>query len=205
MTDTTDWPGHPDADPDCECCLGDGLQADGETLCPCIDARKANIAAQTITPAPQPEGDTGPSVVCNGCGWEGHEDGLIATLDAEDGEPSRACPECRTDCNLMDHPPRPSVSVAEADQFDRADWFWRDLDPDDSGDCPGNALQFHPELTVSLIHSSYRGPSRWVFRAEVLDPDSNDTEVLHFDTRDEAMAAAQERAAALRALKGSDQ
>ena len=37
MTDTTDWPGHPDADHDCECCLGDGLQADGETPCPCIE------------------------------------------------------------------------------------------------------------------------------------------------------------------------
>ena len=35
-TDINDWPGHPDADPDCECCLGDGLQADGETPCPCI-------------------------------------------------------------------------------------------------------------------------------------------------------------------------
>ena len=56
-TDINDWPGHPDADPDCECCLGDGLQADGETPCPCIDARKANIAAQAITPAPQPEGE----------------------------------------------------------------------------------------------------------------------------------------------------
>lgn len=62
----------------------------------------------------QPEGDTGPSVVCNWCGWEGDEDGLIATLDAEDGEPCRACPECRTDCNLMDHPPQPSETVAEA-------------------------------------------------------------------------------------------
>ena len=39
-TDINDWPGHPDADPDCECCLGDGLQADGETPCPRIDARK---------------------------------------------------------------------------------------------------------------------------------------------------------------------
>ena len=56
-TDVNDWPGHPDADPDCECCLGDGLQADGETPCPCIDARKANIAAQTIPPAPRPEGE----------------------------------------------------------------------------------------------------------------------------------------------------
>lgn len=46
MTDINDWPGHPDADPDCECCLGDGLQADGETPCPCIDARKGSLAAQ---------------------------------------------------------------------------------------------------------------------------------------------------------------
>ena len=38
MNDINDWPGHPDADPDCECCLGDGLQADGETPCPCIAA-----------------------------------------------------------------------------------------------------------------------------------------------------------------------
>ena len=57
-TDINDWPGHPDADPDCECCLGDGLQADGETPCPCIDARKGYRAAQTITPAPQPEAAT---------------------------------------------------------------------------------------------------------------------------------------------------
>ena len=49
MSDTTDWPGHPDADPDCECCLGDGLQADGETPCPCIDARRGSRAAQ-LTP-----------------------------------------------------------------------------------------------------------------------------------------------------------
>ena len=45
-TDINDWPGHPDADPDCECCLGDGLQDDGETPCPCIDARKGYRAAQ---------------------------------------------------------------------------------------------------------------------------------------------------------------
>ena len=44
-TDINDWPGHPDADPDCECCLGDGLQADGETPCPCIDARRGSRAA----------------------------------------------------------------------------------------------------------------------------------------------------------------
>ena len=61
MNDINDWPGHPDADPDCECCLGDGLQADGETPCPCIDARKANFVAQTIPSAPQPEVATPPA------------------------------------------------------------------------------------------------------------------------------------------------
>ena len=58
MNDINDWPENKAADPDCECCLGDGLQADGETPCPCIDARKANFAAQTIPPAPQPEAAT---------------------------------------------------------------------------------------------------------------------------------------------------
>ena len=50
-TDINDWPGHLDADPDCECCLGDGLQADGETPCPCIDARKGeDLTFETETP-----------------------------------------------------------------------------------------------------------------------------------------------------------
>ena len=38
---------------------------------------------------------------------------LARLAEAITPEPCRACPECRTDCNLMDHPPRPSVSVAE--------------------------------------------------------------------------------------------
>ena len=52
MTDINDWPGYPDADPDCECCLGDGLQADGETPCPCIDARNEPLAAQAASLTP---------------------------------------------------------------------------------------------------------------------------------------------------------
>ena len=72
-TDINDWPGHPDADPDCECCLGDGLQADGETPCPCIDAREANIAAQTITPAPHPAGEAVPVDLSHG--WLIHKAG----------------------------------------------------------------------------------------------------------------------------------
>ena len=51
MTDINDWPGHPDADPDCECCLGDGLQADGETPCPCQNRRPAPDAVARLVEA----------------------------------------------------------------------------------------------------------------------------------------------------------
>ena len=56
------------------------------------------------------------SVTCNGCGWLGDEEGLIGTLDADDGEPCRACPTCGTDGNLMDtHPAAPDLHVTTPD------------------------------------------------------------------------------------------
>lgn len=39
MSDIDDWPENKAADPHCNICLGDGLQADGETPCPCIRER----------------------------------------------------------------------------------------------------------------------------------------------------------------------
>lgn len=39
---------------------------------------------------------------CNKCDGVWIEDDLIATLDAEDGEPSHPCPTCGTDNFLMD-------------------------------------------------------------------------------------------------------
>ena len=108
MTDVNDWPGHPDADPDCECCLGDGLQADGETLCPCIDARKANIAAQTITPAPQPAGEAVPVA------WQRRKPGRA---DWQDIQPEYANEQRRLGYEvrpLYAHPPQPSEAVTEA-------------------------------------------------------------------------------------------
>lgn len=41
MNDMEDWHLNRDADPNCECCLGDGLQADGETPCPCLRDRSS--------------------------------------------------------------------------------------------------------------------------------------------------------------------
>lgn len=85
--------------------------------------------------------------------------------------------------------------------FDKADWFWREIDPDDSGDSPHEAIRFLPDFTVSCVCSSFRGPTRYVFRAPVLDANSDDTEILHFATEEEALAAA----AMLRAAVGESE
>lgn len=42
------------------------------------------------------------TIRCNKCWWHGSEDDLVATIDAIDKEPSRACPTCKTDNYLMD-------------------------------------------------------------------------------------------------------
>lgn len=115
MTDINDWPGRPDADPDCECCLGDGLQADGETPCPCIDARKANFVAQTIPSAPQPAGEAVLREIIDWChlqpgnypNWMDRARQAVGDFEGDPGQP-----------------PQPSVSVscpaqASPDQYRR--------------------------------------------------------------------------------------
>lgn len=88
--------------------------------------------------------------------------------------------------------------------FDKADWFWRDLDPDDCGDNPQEAVHrsMLGNFTVCHIRSSFTGPSKFCFTAPVLDPASDDEECLCFDTQDEAIAAANERRATLAKLDG---
>ena len=44
--DIADWPER--GDPDCECCLGDGLQADGETPCPCAERSRRSAAMDSL-------------------------------------------------------------------------------------------------------------------------------------------------------------
>lgn len=42
-------------------------------------------------------------VGCNKCGWTGYDADLEpVSADSQDGEPSRPCPQCRTDHYLMD-------------------------------------------------------------------------------------------------------
>lgn len=93
-------------------------------------------------------------------------------------------------------------AVKEAfSDFTKADWFWRDLDPDDSGDTPDEAINrgMVGRFTVCHIRSSFTGPDRFCFIAPVLDPESDDEECLCFETEDEAIAAARERSAILTA------
>lgn len=94
------------------------------------------------------------------------------------------------------------VPEPDAELFDRADWYWRELDPDDCGDTPSEAIHsgMIGDFCVCKIASSFTGPVRYGFNAPVLDPESNDNEFLHFRTEQEAIDAAKERQAALRAI-----
>lgn len=81
------------------------------------------------------------------------------------------------------------------------DWFWRDLDPDDSGDTIGEALRYMPDGCVCAISSSYKGPSFFAARVPVLDLESDDTEEICTKTEAECLSAVKERMAARAALK----
>jgi len=97
------------------------------------------------------------------------------------------------------------AQIDEATAFDRADWYWRTMDPDDSGETPNEAVNrgMLGLFCVCEIASSYHGPTRYGFIAPTLDPESDDEEFVHFATHDEAMEAAKARAA-LAAAKGGD-
>lgn len=88
----------------------------------------------------------------------------------------------------------------EATKFDRADWYWRTMDPDDCGDTPMDAINgaMVGNFCVCEIASSFTGPIRYGFIAPILVPDSDDYEFLHFSTQQEAIDAAKVRAALAR-------
>lgn len=92
----------------------------------------------------------------------------------------------------------------DASAFDRADWFWRTMDPDDCGDNPAEAINraMVGQFCVCEIASGYNGPTRYGFVAPVLDPESDDEEFIHFATQQEAIDAIAARRAALSALEG---
>ena len=89
------------------------------------------------------------------------------------------------------------LKKAAYSNFDSADWFWRTMDPDDSGDTPEDAVirGMIGHFCVCEIASSYRGPTRYGFVAPSLDLDDDGTEFVHFATQAEAIDAAKTRAA----------
>ncbi len=88
--------------------------------------------------------------------------------------------------------------------FDQADWYWRVADPDDCGDSPEEAINrsMLGDFVVCKIASSFTGATRYGFVAPVLDPESDDTEFVHFATQAEALEAARVRALAARDGEG---
>ncbi len=100
--------------------------------------------------------------------------------------------------------PAPDAVQESAMVFDNADWYWRTMDPDDCGDSPEETISrsMLGNFCVCEIASSFTGPTRYGFTAPVLDANSDDEEFVHFATQQEAIDAAKERSAALRAIAG---
>lgn len=67
-------------------------------------------------------------------------------------------------------------------RVEEPDWFWRELDPDDSGVTIEEALRHVGEGLVCAINSSFRGPVFFAAVVPVLDPESDDTEVIQAKT-----------------------
>lgn len=102
----------------------------------------------------------------------------------------------RADCDPLYTSPVPATALSdEAERFDKADWYYRTMDPDDSGDNPAEAIHrgMLGRFVVCEIASSFIGPTRYGFNAPVLDPESDDEEFLHFATELEAIEAAKAR------------
>jgi hypothetical protein len=81
------------------------------------------------------------------------------------------------------------------------DWWWRDLDPDENGDTPHQALAGVADFTVCHLHSSFIDPDKFAFRAPTLSLNDDDDEVIMADTEEEAMALAEKRIKDLKKLQ----
>jgi hypothetical protein len=77
------------------------------------------------------------------------------------------------------------------------DWFWRELDPDDSGDSVHEALSFVPDFVVCHIGSSYNAASFFAARVPTISQDDDDTEEIIAETEQECIRLVAERKALL--------
>ena len=82
----------------------------------------------------------------------------------------------------------------EAKQVD-PDWFWCEIDPDESGDSAYQAMfTYRPRLEPVELCTSYVGPRLWGVMSPPLPDADNDEETAHtFGTREAAQAFCDER------------
>ncbi|MCZ7451059.1 hypothetical protein O8B93_26170 [Agrobacterium rhizogenes] len=106
---------------------------------------------------------------------------------------------------MMLHARGENIVIDVAASFESADWYWRTMDPDDSGDYPADAINRAGlgNYCVAEIACSFTGPRRFGFTAPVLDPESDDEEFLHFARQEQAIEAASARRAIIEAREAA--
>ena len=82
------------------------------------------------------------------------------------------------------------------------DWFWRQMDPDDSGDSIHEALRHVPDFVVCHMGASYSAGDFFAARVPTLSDDDDDTEELIAETEQECIRLVAERRAMLAAKEG---
>lgn len=124
-------------------------------------------------------------------------DALAAAIHALIDKPKGGDANDKSKVRTRDHATSPGVitgASGEAKQVD-PDWFWCDIDPDESGDSAYQAMfTYRPRLEPVELCTSYVGPRLWGVMSPPLPDADNDEETAHtFDTREAAQAFCDER------------
>lgn len=82
------------------------------------------------------------------------------------------------------------------------DWYYRDQDPDNSGDSAYEAMWDNaPELVPDMLHTSYHGPTKWGVLCPEMPGAKEDGSTVHeFNTKEEAQEFCDERKTAISAF-----
>lgn len=100
----------------------------------------------------------------------------------------------------------PADALERTRKKDAPDWFWCEIDPDESGDSPYDAMYQHrSRLTPTLLCSSYIGPNMWgVMYPLNPDDESGEEEARTFDTKEEAEAFCEGLRKTIEAARNAD-
>lgn len=110
------------------------------------------------------------------------------------GGDANAAPDRDTNSKSATSPGVTAGASGEAKQVD-PDWFWCEIDPDESGDSAYQAMfTYRPRLEPVELCTSYVGPRLWGVMSPPLPDADNDEETAHtFGTREAAQAFCDER------------